>query len=144
MNFFKRLFAPQPEPRTEVHHPGLGLLRYDGETKAWGKGVVTADHDVRLSVTGEETPHPELLERLIQVQSELPGLLLRIQSFLEGAAAEMPALANEIHSLRVEEIGFWWLRQPDSAMVFFKGLSEDRVWHCVYRAGELSGLAFDD
>jgi len=143
VNGLLRLFGPRRQPVPEVQHPALGTLSYDRESENWGKGAAVLGHQFRFSVGGEHEPHPVLLNRATTLQTELPSVLASLPSFLERAAKDMPELATEIRSLKVEEIAVWWPQQPDAVMIWFSGPSQERSWHCDYSNGVLTSLVFD-
>jgi hypothetical protein len=142
--FLKALFGPKRQPVAEAEHPLLGTLSYDRESESWGKLIRLGDHECRLSVGGELEPHPALLEQAAILQAQLPGLLASLGAFLEREALQVPELAAEIRSLKLEDAAVLWPKQPEAVMVWFKGPSEERIWHCSYTNGELSDLAYDD
>jgi hypothetical protein len=141
-----RIFGPKRQPVAVVEHPTLGRLDYDRESEVWRQAVQSGALSFRLSVGGEGEPDPQLLQAALRVKADLPSIISALSGFLaeQAQAAEMVQLADEIRALIVEEVGVWWPKEPDSVMIWFKGPSEDRVWHCDYRSGRLSGLAFDD
>ena len=139
----KRLLGPKRQPINEVLHPTLGTLSYDAEAEHWVATAVVGGHQFRVSVGGEFEPDPALLTRAAVLQTELAALFGNLVAFLDRAATDMPHLAGEIHALKVADVAVWWPKQPDAVMIWFSGPSSERIWHCDYSNGSLSGLAFD-
>jgi hypothetical protein len=138
-----RFFAPRREPVQELNHPTLGTLVYDRESRKWGKTATLSGRPFRLSVGGDYEPDPGLLDTASKVEAGSSGLAAALQAFLAHEAAETPEFAGEIRSLAVADVGIWWPKQPDAAMIWFDGPSPERIWHCDYKNGVLSGLVSD-
>jgi hypothetical protein len=141
--FLKKLFGPARQPVQQAEHPILGTLSYDPESESWGKRITFADQQLRLSVSGEFEPDLALLEQAASLQAELPALVAKLPAFLEHEAVQAPEFAMEIRSLKLEDIAVWWPKQPEAVMIWFKGPSQERMWHCSYTSGELNALVYD-
>ena len=139
----KKLFGPKRQPIPEVVHPVLGTLSYDAKSENWGKSVTLGGQELRLSVSGDFEPSPSLLEQAALLQAQLPGLVANLAAFLENEAIQLPELAGEIRSLKLEDVAVWWPKQPEAVMVWFKGPSQERIWHCSFTNRKLSDLVYD-
>ena len=139
----RKLFGPRRQPVQEVDHPILGTLSYDRESESWGKRMTLADQELRFSVSGEFEPDPVLLEQAATLQAKLPRLLADLPAFLEHEAIQARELATEIRSLKIEDVAVWWPKQPEAVMIWFKGPSDERTWHCSYANGKLDALVYD-
>jgi hypothetical protein len=118
-------------------------LAYDRESDNWSKSVVLGGQQFRLSVGGELEPNPTLLEQAALLQARLPSLVADLGAFLDNEAVQAPDLAGEIRSLKLEDVAVWWPKQPDAVMLWFKGPSQERIWHCSYTNGKFSNLVYD-
>ncbi len=146
--FLQRFFGPKGpkrQPVREVTNPLLGALSYDDVSGSWGIDIPLDGYDMRLSVGGEYEPDPALLDQAVAFREQLSEFITQLHRFLNDAAGANPEMASEIRSLKPNEFALWWPKQPRSAMIFFNGPSEERLWHCDYRDGLLEGtLVFDD
>ena len=144
MSILKRLLGPPSARVTEFADPALGVLVYDAEGEAWLKTVEANGLRFRLSIGGDREPHEVLRQNAARLEAALPEFLAQVPELLQRGASSMPPLAGEISSLEVDEIAFWWDKEPDVAMVWLRGGSDGRMWHSTYKLGQLGDLAFDD
>jgi hypothetical protein len=144
VGILKRLFGPPPARITPFADPALGPLVYDAQAEAWLKMIDANGQSIRLTIDGDTEPHADLRQHAAGLESSLPDLLAQLPVFLQRGALQRPTLASEISGLEVDEIAFWWDKEPDAAMVWLRGGVDGRMWHATYRRGELADLAFDD
>jgi hypothetical protein len=137
------LFGTKSRHAPEATHRTLGTLSYDRDSASWGKRIKVIDQDLRLSVGGESEPDPTLLEQAAILEARLPVLIGNLATFLERDAARAPEFESEIRSLKVDDVAVWWPKEPEAVMIWFKGPSQERIWHCGYTNGELSDLVYD-
>lgn len=62
---------------------------------------------------------------------------------VESQPAAWRQFADEIDSLTIQDVNYWWPKKPRAGMVFFNGPDEFRLWHRDIDANRLFGLAFD-
>ena len=141
--WLKMLLGPKWRRVAEATHPTLGTLSYDRDSESWGKRIKVIDQELRLSVGGESEPDPTLLEQAALLEARFPALIGSLATFLEREAAKAPEFETEIGSLKLNDVAIWWPKQPEAVMIWFKGPSEDRIWHCSYTNGALNDLVFD-
>jgi hypothetical protein len=144
MSFIQRLFRRRAQRVSVFTDPALGVLVYDAEAEAWLKTSEADGQRVRLSIGGDSEPHEVLRQNAALLESGLPKLFAQLPELLRRGASEMPALADEILGLSIDEIAFWWEKEPGVAMVWLRGGSDGREWHSTYRLGQLGDLVFDD
>ena len=142
MGLLKRLFGSSPPCSSTFQDPVLGVLNLDEEV--WKKAIGVGGRHIYLSVGGDMVPHPDLLQSAAKGEAELDKLLSQVPFLLQRKAEMVPILASEIQALSVDEVSWWWEKEPEAAMVWFHGGAEGRVWHATYRGGVLQELAFDD
>jgi hypothetical protein len=124
--------------------PQLGRLYRDVAAEAWEGTFGSATGTIELLIDGKEEPVPALLARAREVVAEYPALERQMADFLARAGAADVELEAEIRALRVATLRFNWRKRPQDVEIVFDGPDEDRYWTCIYAAGKLRGLRYDD
>jgi hypothetical protein len=141
--FWKDLIGGQQERLLQRGHPILGLLEFDPEEEAWVVTTAVGPDQVRVLIGGDREPDPQLVDSAARLVSDSESFVKNISRFLEQQAEARPESSREIRGLRVAAVCFYWPDRRNTAMVFFAGPHESKVWHCDYLDGNPSSLAFD-
>lgn len=130
-------------PVSQFNDSILGQLLI--EDSWWERQVDSSSGPVVLRVGGRYEPDAALLATARTTFGRIDTFLAEVHEFLQ-AEAERPAqrkFAEEIRSLRVHDIAYWWPKTPQAGMIFFEGPDELKLWHCDIDSNRLSGLVFD-
>jgi hypothetical protein len=127
-----------------VEHPVLGVLEYDEPVAAWRCVVPSDPLKLGFLIAGRDRPDDRLLAHAVSIIESAAGFLAAVREFLASEAVRQPKWANEIGSLKVQEICLFWPRRPDDGMVYFATPTDvGRLWHADYIKRRLVGLGFD-
>jgi hypothetical protein len=137
------LNPPRPVQVEQFTDPHLGLLRLNEDCDSWEAKIELADRKITFRIGGETEPDLGLISRARQIVESQNEFTQMVENYLERRATELPGAADEIRQLKIEDICLLSPKWPNSAMIFFKGPSEYRLWHCDYVDGRIFGLAFD-
>ena len=139
-----RIFGTKPkEGVRQVHDPVLGTLRLAGE--GWWEATVVLDgRSLGFKIGDNNGPDPALMDHARDLLRGFPEFNKMIGEFLLNEAKRMPAAAEEIRQLEVEDVMLFWPKRPHDGMIYFRGPHKYRVWRCDYVDRKPQGLGFDD
>src|SRR5690349_14466292 len=114
---------------THYHDPCLGELLIN-ET-CWECTVASKSGPIILRVGGRYEPEPVVLTNAGATFERIDEFVGEVEAYLaiEAQNSLWRQFCDEIRSLRIHDVSFWWPRNPDSGMIFFDGPDECRLWH---------------
>ena len=129
-------------PVYRVDDPVLGELVIN-ETY-WECTIAAESGPIVLGVGGRYEPDTALIE-------SARNTFLRIDEFVGEVKAHLKAesekgwepASEELNSLTISSVGYYWPKQPNSGLIFFDGPDECKAWRCEINGEQISGLTFD-
>ena len=130
-------------PVMRVDDPVLGELNYS--ESSWECRLNAAVGPIVLRIGGRYEPDPQLIATARDTAHRIEQIYSDAKAYLktESEQPHWTPFADEINSLRIQDISYWWPKKPKSGMIFFEGPDECRLWHCDIDDGRLFGLVFD-
>jgi len=144
LGILKWLFRPTARDRVErFHDPVLGeLVLTDLQ---WECTVTHQAGSIIFRIGGTHEPAPELVSAVCDIVNDIEAFTRRVTDYLRSEAdqSRYAGEADEISSLKIQDVNFWWPDKPTAGMIFFEGPDEFRGWHCDIDGSRLYGLTFD-
>jgi hypothetical protein len=140
------LFRSSPrEPLREMVDPILGPCVPDQEERWWRASLEANGRRIDFTLGGELEPNPLLLAHAHQIVGELDAFEKRVREFLkqEGARFKEADVRDEVEGLTIDDVCLLRADRPSDGMIYFKGPSEYRLWHCDYVDGRCQDLSCD-
>ncbi len=131
------------KPVSRYVDPMLGELVIN--ESCWQCSIDTTGGHITLSIGGRNDPDEKLLETARETLQQIDNFVDRVSDYLSCESQEdtWRQFADEINSLTIADVNYWWPRKPETGMVFFRGPDECKLWHCDINGQQFSGLAFD-
>jgi hypothetical protein len=131
-------------PVCRINDPILGELVIN-ESSWWECMVLSKDGTIVLNVGGRYEPDEKLIETARETFMNIDMFIDKVTAYLkiESEQKLWGMHAQEINTLKIRDINYWWPRKPNAGMVFFNGPDEYKLWHCDIDGPRLYGLAFD-
>lgn len=143
-DWFRRLHEwATRNPVARINDPILGELVISD--LSWECSVPSRVGPIILRVGGRYEPDPTLIETARRTFSRIDDFVDHVTHFLKTEAQNKAwsQFVDEINSLTIRDINFWWPKKPKAGMVFFAAPDECKLWHCDVNDDRCFGLTFD-
>ena len=143
-HFFHRIHEwATRNPALRIEDPVLGELVIN--ESSWQCSVDTRNGPIMLSVGGRYEPDERPLRTARETVQQIDSFIDRVADYLKRESQQeiWQPFSDEINSLAISDVNYWWPRKPNAGMIFFRGPDECKLWHCDIDGQRFSGLAFD-
>ncbi|MCA9027275.1 MAG: hypothetical protein KDA86_18850 [Planctomycetaceae bacterium] len=143
-NLFHRIHEwATRKPVGRFDDPVLGELVLN--ESSWQCSVDTRVGLIIMSVGGHNQPDERILDTARETVRHIDKFINRVADYLawESKKEVWRPFADEINSLVIADVNYWWPRDPGAGMIFFKGPDECKLWHCDIDGSRFCGLTFD-
>lgn len=127
----------------EIHHPILGLLRFDDDFECWKARARNGDDVLNFAIAGTEEPDSRLINHALDILSNCRRFRAMMDEFLRSEIGRLAGYEREIEQLTIDEVCLFWPDRPDDGMIYFNCPNDIRVWRCDYIGGKPRCLGFD-
>ena len=142
-NLMANIFGNKKSPKGEDSFDlVLGSLIYSDESW-WEATVAIGERKIGFKIGGEAKPALGIISHANDIVANFTTFFRVIREFLLFDAKRLPAAAEEIIQLQIEDICLFWPLRPDDGMIYFTGPTEDRFWRCDYIQRKPKRLGFD-
>ena len=129
-----------PEYQKTYHSKILGEMIFNRDNFCWESKKKINDDEVNFIVGGTKKPDDKLIKALEEIAKSFNEFQYIINEFLKEQTQNA---GEEILKLKISDIMYSRPDKPNNGMVFFRGTTNYKIWHCDLVKGKPKYLNYD-